>query len=282
MQKLFNKILVPIDFSARSKKAIDKAVDIACEHKCSICLLHVAPITPFSALAMADGHLAVPFNVLDNKKELEFRLDKLRNYISLHSENRVESTFRIIQGGWNEVIIDFAEENNIDLILIGQDDYFQHKRKMMLNPDTIALKTNIPVITVPANRRLTRLFSIVIPITDFLPTRKLMYGVYIASSYDTVVKLLGIENEKTHSKMEYYLHRAVRLIRDNSDVKVDTEVIYCENVAEAVDRFTRKQHADLLILNPNTQTKMPGIFSSIMGNIIQKYSSPPVLTVTPV
>lgn len=153
---------------------------------------------------------------------------------------------------------------------------------MLLNPDTIALKTNIPVITVPANRRLTRLFSIVIPITDFLPTRKLMYGVYIASTYDTVVKLLGIESEKNYHSMQYYLQRAARLIRDNSSVKVVTEVIRSENVAEAVERFTREKHADLLILNPNTQTKMPGFFSSLIGNIIQKYSSPPVLTVTPV
>lgn len=82
--------------------------------------------------------------------------------------------------------------------------------------------------------------------------------------------------------MQYYLQRAARLIRDNSSVKVVTEVIRSENVAEAVERFTREKHADLLILNPNTQTKMPGFFSSLIGNIIQKYSSPPVLTVTPV
>lgn len=282
MQKLFNKILVPVDFSAKSKKAIDKAMDIALEHNCTICLLHIASIPSLGALAVPDGHISVPISLVSNNKELEFKLEKLISYIYLHTGGQIEAETRILYGGWNEGIIDFVYEHNFDLVLIGQDERFLKKRTMLLNPDLIARKTNIPVITVPSNKRITRLFSIVIPITDFLPVRKLMYGIYIASGYDTMVKLLGIENEKNHSKMEHYLQKAAKLIRDNSSVKVNIQKISSKNVAEAVERFTRKEHTDLLILNPDTQTKMPGFFSSLFGNIIQKYSTPPVLTVNPV
>lgn len=282
MQKLFNKILVPVDFSAKSKKAIDKAMDIAVEHSCTICLLHIASILPLGALAVADGHISVPISLVSNNKELEFKLEKLVSYIYLHTGGAVGAETKILFGSWNEAIIDFADENNFDLVLIGQDESFLKKRMMVLNPDIIARKTNIPVITVPSNKRITRLFSIVIPITDFLPIRKLMYGIYIATGYDTVVKLLGIENGKNHAKMEHYLQKAAKLIRDNSSVKVTIQKIASKNVAEAVEQFTRKEHTDLLILNPDTQTKMPGFFSSLLGNIIQKYSTPPVLTVNPV
>lgn len=282
MQKLFNKILVPIDFSAKSKKAIDKAMDMALEHNCTICLLSVVPITPLGALAVADGHFSVPIPLTNDNKELEYKLEKLVSYIYLHTGGTVEAQTRILFGSWNEAIIDFSYENNFDLVLIGQDDNILKKRRMKLNPDLIAKRTNIPVITIPSNKRITRLFSIVIPITDFLPIRKLMYGIYIASGYDTVVKLLGIENEKNHAKMDHYLQQAAKLIMENSGVKVNIEKIESENVAEGVERFTRKEHADLLILNPDTQTKMPGFFSSLFGNIIQKYSTPPVLTVNPI
>jgi len=282
MQKLFNKILVPVDFSAKSKKAIEKACDIAKDYNCSIDLLHVVSISPFATVAMAEGNMAIPYNLIDNKQMLETELAKLKNYVQSFTGDSVKVECSIMQGTWDEVIIEFVNENKSDLVLIGQKSRTFRKRQMLINPDRIAAKANIPVITVPSNKRLTKLYSIVIPITDFLPVRKLMYGVYIASSYDTTVKLLGIENDKTHEKVQHYLQKAAQLIKENSTIKVEIETLRSHNVAAAVNQFTKQQHTDLLILNPQTQTKMTGFFSSLFGNIIQKYSAPPILTVNPV
>jgi hypothetical protein len=196
--------------------------------------------------------------------------------------NSIKIEYSTLQGTWDEAIIDLVNNNDLDLVLIGQNETVLLKRKMAINPDKIAAKANVPVITVPANKRLIKLYSIVIPITDFLPVRKLMYGVYIASSYDTTVKLLGIETDNTSEKVQHYLQKALQLIKDNSKIKVEIETIKNHNVADAVNQFTRKKSTDLLILNPKTQTKMPGFFSRLFGNIIQKYSTPPILTVNPV
>lgn len=281
MQKLFNKIIVPVDFTSRSRSAIEKAIEIAKQYNCSIHLLHVITVPAFAAVAMAEGHLSIPYNMVDNKPELEEQLKKLSRYISFISDNSIKAEYSIQKGTWDEVIIDMVNQGNYDLLLIGQKGSIIRKRKMMINPDKIAGRTNIPVITVPSNRRMTKLYSIVIPITDFLPVRKLMYGVYIAANHDTTVKLLGVENEHTKEKVQYYIDKARQVIRDNCDVRVETETIVSENVAEAVNQFAMQQAADLVILNPGTQTKMPGFFSSLLGNVIQKYSVPPVLTVSP-
>ena len=282
MQKLFNKILVPIDFSAKSKSALEKAMGIAMEYNCSIYLLHVVTSSPFTAVVMAGGNMTAPFIMIDNKKELEFHLEKLCKHIHSQTDYLIKAEYTIINGTWNEAIIDFVHDNQIDLVLIGQKGRAFRKRKMLLNPDLIAEKANIPVITIPSNKRLTRLYSIVIPITDFLPVRKLLYGIYMAFNYDTTIKLLGVENTKTREQVQYYLAKAHQLIRDNCNVKVEMETIVSQNVAEAVNQFAMLQSADLIILNPGAQTKMPGFLSSLLGNIIQKYSAPPVLTVNPV
>lgn len=282
MLKLFNKILVPVDFSAKSKKAVEKAIDIAKQYQCSIHLVHVFTLSPFTAISMADGHMAVPLNINDNTPEIELQLENLCNHAMFLGENSIKISCSVIKGTWDESIIELVNEHQFDLVLIGQKSRGLRKRKMMLNPDKIAAQSNVPVITVPGNRRIVRLYSIVIPITDFLPERKLMYGVYIASRYDTTIKLLGIENEKTKDRVQYFVDKAYELIKDNSSVRVETETILSYNVAKAVNQFAMLESADLVILNPGLQTKMPGFLASLMGNIIQKYSAPPVLTINPV
>jgi len=279
MQKLFNRILVPVDFSSKTKTIVEKAMDIAKQYDCSIHLLHVFTISPFSAVAATGGHITVPYKIIDNRKELEYRLAKLVDYIGLLSDRPIKVDYSVLMGSWNQVIIDLINEGGVDLVLIGQKGRLSSKRKMFLNPDTIASKTNVPVITVPSNRRLTKLYSIVIPVTDFLPLRKLMYGIYIASKYNTTLKLLSIETQSTREKVRACSRKAYELVYDNSTVKVEMEITTADNVAEAVNNFALTNSADLIIVNPGTQTKMPGLFSSLLGNIIQKYSAPPVLTI---
>ena len=75
--------------------------------------------------------------------------------------------------------------------------------------------------------------------------------------------------------------KAYKLISDNCGVNVEFEKTQAANVADAVNRYAQDKSADLIIVNPGTQTKMPGVLSSLLGNIIQKYSSPPVLTINP-
>lgn len=282
MQKLFNKILVPVDFSLRSKRAVEKAVELANNYDCSIALLHVVSVSPFAAVALADGHVGVPYPLLDNKKELEFSLKKLAGFISVICNRKLTVTTHVLNGTWDEAVIDFVTLHGIDVVLIGQKGRFFRKRKMLLNPDKIAAKTNIPVITVPANKRITKLSAIVIPITDFLPIRKLMYAIYLSNPANTVIRLLGIKNEKHNEIVDHYQQRALELIQQHSSIKTELDIISSPNTAEAVDNYARITSADLIILTPGVQTRMPGFLSKLLGNIIQKYAAPPVLTVNPI
>ncbi|MES2890829.1 MAG: universal stress protein [Bacteroidota bacterium] len=279
MKKLFNKILVPIDFSSGTSVAVDKASEIAMEHDCSILLLHVVVIAPLTTIAYAENGVSLS-QVINNKAEIEFQLEQLCETINATTRHSVAIEYSIRSGTWDENIIHFVQQNQFDLVLIGQKIAITGKRRMKLNPDTIAAQSKIPVITVPANRSITKLNSIIIPVTDFLPVRKLMYGVYLASSYSATIRLLGVETSGTQQKVMHYMMKAYKLIADNSSIKVEFEKTMGSNVALALKNYTHSKSADLIIVNPGTQTKLPGILSSLLGNIIQRYSSPPVLTVS--
>lgn len=279
MLKLFNHILVPVDFSEQSLKTVDKAVELAVEYNCRVTLLHVVSAIPYSAFPMSDAMFTAPIQYADSYIKEESALKKIMTHVrNLHPELDIQHAVK--PGSWNECVIDFSINEEIDLILIGVGSRLFRKRKMRLNPDRIAEHTEAAVITIPTNRRITRLFSVVIPVTDFLPVRKLMYGIFMATSYNSRLLLLGINNEKFKDKPLYYLQQAFSLVSENSNLPVEKDIIFSDNIAEAVESYSRSRSADLIILNPSTQTRMPGFLSSLFGSIIQKTASPPVLTIT--
>lgn len=281
MNKLFNKILIPVDFSEKLVLTAEDIIDFAKQYDCSIHLISVITISALSAVSMPGGHIPIPYNA-DNKAQLEPRLKIIADNLFMHSGTQIQVSYSVVYGTWDHVIIDLINEENFDVVLIVQKGKPNKKIKMVVNPDSIGAKTNVPVITVPSNRRLTRLYSIIIPITDFVPVRKLMYGIYIASKFTTTLKLLGIENRNTQEKVQFYLRKSYQLIHDNSSVQVEMETVRGENVAQTINQFAMRTSADLVIVNPGTQTKMTGFLSSWLGNILQKFSAPPVMTVNPV
>ncbi|MBK6828516.1 MAG: universal stress protein [Chitinophagaceae bacterium] len=280
MQKLFNRILVPVDFSRRSAKAVEKAVDLANEYDCSITLLHVISINPYMAMAVSNGHLSIPYIAIENRSELQFKLDKIISNTS-SSMKRPDIRSEIVLGSWDECVISYVLNNRIDLVLIGQKSVFPGKRRMFLNPDRIAMRTQMPVMTAPVNKKLVKLLSVLIPVTDFLPVRKLMYGIYMARLNNATIKLLSVRTKKSEELSDFYLKKSYRLINDNCDAQIEMECIESNNTAVGVSQYLSRNQADLMILNPGTQTRMPGVWSSLFGRVIQKYIQAPVLTITP-
>lgn len=280
MQQLFSNILVPVDFSVSSLKLVQKAADIAYQYNCKIHLLHIVTPSAFSFLPFGDSYMYSSGLVIDNRKELEAGMEKYCSFIIDRHRSKKKPAYTILKGDWNDVVLNVINEEQIDLALIGQHPAISN-RKIIINPNMIASKTNIPVITIPLNRDIIPLRSILVPVTDFLPLRKLTYAVYMASAYNASLKLVGIENTTTQNSVGHFLKKAYGLIKDNCDIPVSLEKIESNNIAGAVNEFACKTSPDLVIINPGNQTKMPGFLSTLWGNILQRYSPVPVLTVNP-
>lgn len=280
MQKLFHRILVPVDFSFRSSKAVEKAMVTAAAYQCSVTLLHVVNVHPFATIAMTEGHMHVPYELIDNRAELEFQLARLADKGLRKISSPVSVTTDIVRGQWDDAVIDYVKLHAIDCVMVGQRSRFKTKRHMLFNPDKVAGAANVPVITIPVNKSIIGIKSIVIPVTDFLPIRKLLYGLYIALHNRATIELLGIECEQDSEVTGYYLKKSNEWLLQHG-VMAKVTMVHHKNTAAAVTEFANEHDTDLLILNPGLQTTMPGWWSSLLGNIIQKYSLPPVMTVNP-
>jgi hypothetical protein len=273
--------LVPIDFSRGSRRIAENALALAQHYHCSIHLLHVNTISPFSAIALAEGHTLIPFTLIDNKEESSHQLKKLSNHIQSLSNNMIEIQYSTMAGQWNQSIISYVNLHQIDLVLHSEMPRKSFFQDMGWEPDLIATQTGVPVISIPSRQQEYKMHSMVIPLTDFLPVRKLMYGIYIATKFNTTIKLLGIKNRKTKDKVELYLKKSADLIQTSSQVKVEQELVESEQIAHSINYFSIKQSADLIIVNPHTQTKRSGFFSSFYRRHIYPNHQPTMLTINP-
>jgi universal stress protein A len=113
--KGFQKLLVPIDFSAHSVEAMRVAADLARRFDASLTLIHV--YDPMIS-ALPDGFIMVPQPGIDKLFEaLRSQLEGARRQALEAGAPRVET--KLLEGFVAGEIVQFAERGAFDLIVMG-------------------------------------------------------------------------------------------------------------------------------------------------------------------
>ena len=113
------RILVPIDFSPLSLKALQYALRFAEEFGAEVILLHV--IEPDVPPAFDGSTIAPPIVTNGNRTKSANRLSKLANSMAVPGTNRVESIVRTGLAAYE--IGEVAKESDVDLIAIATHGY---------------------------------------------------------------------------------------------------------------------------------------------------------------
>lgn len=113
-EKLFQKILVPVDGSTPSLKALKMAACVAQAHNSELIILHVLDVATLSEL--------VKFWDKSHEDIKEKMKEKGRGL--LHSMEKevpdVPATTLLKEGSPHEIILNVASEYNVDLIIMGR------------------------------------------------------------------------------------------------------------------------------------------------------------------
>ncbi len=113
--KLFNKILVPTDFSAHAEEATRIAADLSKRYNAPLVVIHV--YEPLS-YAVPEGYVLYTEVQLERMfAEFETRLAAAKRAAEYAGGERVEA--HLLQGLIEERICDFATQGGFDLIVMG-------------------------------------------------------------------------------------------------------------------------------------------------------------------
>ena len=147
------KILIPVDFSARSKTAIELAAVIAKKSKAGVRLIHVL-IDPYVFLSVPNSYLTP---IIDTEVQADYinKLEKsshvnLKKLASIPALKSIKVSSEVITGGsiYREVL-NYSEKYKPDMIIMGTNGAKSFGEIFLgTNAERIIRFTSIPVLVV--------------------------------------------------------------------------------------------------------------------------------------
>ena len=137
------KILVPIDFSDPSKKALSYGLSLAVELHGTLLLAHVVS----SSVALAYAYPAETHQITKNSHD-EAKA-KLREWVHADYRESLNSRFIVKTGNVEDELLGIAAEENVDLIVMGTHGRRTFERWLLGSvTEHFVRKASVPVLTV--------------------------------------------------------------------------------------------------------------------------------------
>jgi nucleotide-binding universal stress UspA family protein len=275
MNKLFNNILVPIDFSDVSELAIEKAIDIGNHFRCNV---HLVFVQAQGLLIKQPGQLTR--SLQGRPADAEAKLYQLQNKFTYQLHPGLSMHACIRRGNRTRTVVEYALRHHIDLVIIGRTTNLFPGN---YNIREITRRIECPVLSVRRDSPQQGLSNIVLPVCSMLPIRKIMFASYLARKYNSKIHLLAVagEGEDERADRNQYLHKAYQLLKDNTNLNIECHTMRGHNIAETTLRFAEKIDADLIVVNPGNESKLSGFINKVFDGSLFNESKIPVMTISP-
>lgn len=275
MQDLISTILVAVDFTAKSRNAVETAVHIAARHKAEIILFH--NITSHAIIDRTGLQVVGAETISDNYQKTQMLVKELE--LSLKAQfptlkiKSVITNDRLVNG-MNEVI--YSEK--ADLVICGSSGQ-QNFVRLVLGSLSYQILTdaNCSVLLVPENCKKYSFDKILVPIRVLEDLAdKIELSIVIAKRNKGIISLLGISTDEDVVKIKEAYQRAKTNIAIKSQ-DYDSQFLLTRNKATQISKFSEDDSADIIILNYKDEDSWKSFFSENFFKQIINYTDVPLL-----
>lgn len=279
MKKLFNNILVPVDFGKQSELAVRKALTIANQFQCDLHVLHVET----RAIVTADQNLLQALTETA-PTDSEEKLKQLQNKYIGDLEHGLQWHTALRKGNREQQIAEYVLLHQIDLVIVGSPSrLFPASLFRQLNINRLSRKTGCPLLSVKTPATPETIRNIVLPVDAHLPIRKIMFASYLAKHFNAKIHLIALSDPYPKARVEdkIYLYKTYQLLRDNTNLVIECHTIEGGNIAETTLEYARQIDADLIVVNPGKELLLSGFVNRLFARFIFNESRIPVMTIAP-
>jgi nucleotide-binding universal stress UspA family protein len=273
MEASFNKILLPVDFSINTEVAIKKAMEISQGQPVTIYLLHVIRVPKIFFPEKVESIAADRMQKLSEwKQAIEEASAGTKVYCLLENAMLVQ-----------ECIVMKIRKLQVNLVIIGKQSH--HAVVPWFNtvfPAAISKRTSTAVLTVKPGSLHHSTRIVVLPISDFIPRKKLEIVAALCKIFKVKIHLVTVLSDSANSRFSSaVLQETLRLLTRNYHCAVEFRVLHGNNRAKAIFRYADETGADMMLANPGTETTVSPFPALSVIDLLAPASKMQVLTVEP-
>jgi nucleotide-binding universal stress UspA family protein len=275
-----NKILIPIDFSPTSMRAINHGAFLAKLTKGELILLHVQKKTELldiiiPALKLKDVSVITAY--------IEEKLLKLGDAIS--KEYGISVKPLVSMGNITSEIVKMAKKHKAGMIVMGtQGGDSANDLFVGSNSYRLLTKSSIPVMTVRTVSPKLGYKNILLPIDLSQHSRqKVNFSIELAAKYGAHLHVLGLlaKNDSEHKfKLEVILPQVEKLAKAKK-ITCTTEIKKTPNRAKTTISYAKNKKADLIITMSDQDAEFSRFILGSYAHQLINDSLIPVLSIPP-
>ena len=251
MSFVFKTILIPVDFSVNTEVAVKKTIDLT-EGNINIHLMHVLNDLANAGIVKAKGEYIGPV-------EANNMLQQWKNCIEEALPSSNVCTWVSAGASIQDAIQRKVKDINADLIVVGKSSshsWFPFRNTVL--PGKLAKTTNRAVLTVKPGSLNNKIRTVVVPVNEDIPEYKIEIIATLCRKQKIKVHLVTF---LSHSGLRQgfsasQLLKAYQWLRNVLHCQVEYSVLQGYNKAKALLVYAEKIDADILLLNPGSETKI--------------------------
>ncbi len=251
---MFRTILLPVDFEINTEMAVKKALELSEPGQTSIHLFHVHRTGPLwrsmwkNEIMQTDEEAGLEYKLLEWRSLIEERCPDVKVAASIVRSLNVE-----------KAIIEKARIIKADIIVIGK--HSSHGWLAFVNtvfPNNIAKATGCPVLTCKPGSLDNKLRSIVVPVGPEVPARKLDVIIALKQKFRITIHLVTVISKKQNADnfSGYSILETYRSLKVIGQCTLEYAVLHGENLALSAFEYAKKINADMLLVEPESETKL--------------------------
>jgi len=270
---LYN-IMVPVDFTAKNKWAIAKAVELANTINCNIHFVHVV-----SPIAFYSGHYITNSNPTIDGLIARAKLKELQAQYQGHLCTAGKIEISLLHGRQANEMEDYIKKHDVDIVVIGLSKFNLLQRlASSISISALMQKTNVPVLAVRASGLVSHFKKIVLPVNNHVPLKRIRLAILLGRFFKSTVYLLSLKKDEGAHNVPI-LSQTLEIFQSLTTVPVQTVIVEGKSLVQSTIEFSKKINADLIMINPIKEFFMPGWWNRVTQKLLSYQSKIPVLTV---
>ncbi len=275
---MINKILFTTDFSDLSEKTLSVSQTIARKLGAEIFALHIVSL-PSHILLTEEGELLDDCE-MDNSEPFLNKIKAEEHFEKMQQNSDVKINTKVLYGHFNETALNYANQLNPDLIIMGSHGIHSVKERISgSHTEYLAMHVKMPVLNIKEINQNDEIKRIVLASAfhdDDIPNCNIVLG--LREAFEAQLCLLRVNTKNNFLSDTEAIEHMQTFAKLHGLMDVEYHVFNAHSVEEGVIEFAAKEQIDLLAIGSNQRTGFNKFLQGCISADLVNHANKPLLT----